>query len=188
MAAVFLRLTSCNCSIIFTSLVGTWTSSGDTMTATWRYSLLGPFLATQSRRPWKRTPFSGIVPLLKYGLPLWLSPSLSAVTSIFLNFLWGGASLALRKFRSVTNSLYFPLKLFPKYSDITYLVTRDWEMNPLRMAGWGSDGCSHPGEGQNKAQLFLGGSTWCLQKGCRIKFSKGYFKSAINPQNEDGWF
>lgn len=133
---MFLRLTSWNCSIIFTSLVGTWTSSGDTMTATWRYSLLGPFLATQSRRPWKQTPFSGIVPLLKYGLPLWLSPSLSAFTSIFLNFLWGGASLALRKFCSVTNSLYFPLKLFPRCSDITYLVTHLGLRNEPPENGW----------------------------------------------------
>lgn len=133
---MFLRLTSWNCSIIFTSLVGTWTSSGDTMTATWRYSLLRPFLATQSRRPWKQTPFSGIVPLLKYGLPLWLSPSLSAFTSIFLNFLWGGPSLALRKFCSVTNSLYFPLKLFPRCSDITYLVTHLGLRNEPPENGW----------------------------------------------------
>lgn len=48
----------------------------------------------------------------------------------------GGASLALRKFHSVTNSLHFPLKLFPKCSDITYLVTHLGLRNEPPENGW----------------------------------------------------
>lgn len=186
---MFLRSTSFICSVIFRRVVSTW----DTMTAVWRYSLLGAFQASQPRGLGSWLTFSVSGPLLKCGLLLllWLSsPSLSTVINIFINLLWAGASLALRKFHSVTKKTcyIFPWNCSPKCPEMVWLPTWDWKMNPLRMAGLGSDWLLPSRGGTEWVLLFLGGSTWCPRKGYRIRFSKGYFKSTIGPQNGGGWF
>lgn len=164
-------------------------SPWDTMTTVWRYSLLGAFQASQPRGLGSWLTLSGSVPLPKCGLLWQSSPSLLTVINIFIN-LWARTNLALRKFHPMTKKTryIFPWNCSPKCPEMIWSPTWDWKMNSLRMAGWGSYWLLPSRGGTEQVLLFLGGSTWCPRKGDRIRFSKGYFKSTIGPQNGGGWF
>lgn len=145
------------------------------MTTVWRYSLLGAFQGSQPRGLGSWLTFLVSVPLLTCGL-LWLSsPSLSTVINIFINLLWAGAGLALRKFHSMTKKTryIFPCNCSPKCPEMIWSSTWDWKMNPLRMAGWGSGCLLLSRGGTERVLLFLGGSTWRPRKGLQNQILKG---------------
>lgn len=145
------------------------------------------FPSQSTQRPWKLTYLFSQWPTAK----VWTSPSpLTIITQPFNCHKhiykppvgWGQPGAEEIPFRDKENMLYFPLKLFPQMPRDGLVAHVGLKNEPLKN-GWIGIRLTAPIQGR---ELFLGGSTWCPRKGYRIRFSKGYFKSTIGPQNGGG--